>query len=279
MAVLYIRDKNGNKVAVPAIKGEKGDPYVLTEQDKKEIAGQLKPTEATGLSGEVSIESLPVGTSYAEADTTLLYLVNGEMNEYASLPVESGSCIIKTIGQVVDDGNLEMVDGAITVYVIPQKHVVTVDYDTGATETVILKKITPFYDMYGMQYTLDVVDGCNTIIDRSISSDPDYGYRHPNNVPSVGAVIDYVANHSGGGSSGMTELNCWNGDIGDISLGMHYVVDGANISYYDSNGELTNAGLSNGAVVIIGKKMDWSTATGYKRFAIVFEPDGYRYLG
>ena len=38
MAILRIRDANGNIQEVLAIKGEKGDKYVLTEEDKREIA-------------------------------------------------------------------------------------------------------------------------------------------------------------------------------------------------------------------------------------------------
>lgn len=39
MAILKIRDANGNIHEVTAIKGEKGDSYILTEADKQEIAG------------------------------------------------------------------------------------------------------------------------------------------------------------------------------------------------------------------------------------------------
>ena len=38
---LKIRDENGNIVSIPAIKGDKGDSYVLTEEDKQEIAGMV----------------------------------------------------------------------------------------------------------------------------------------------------------------------------------------------------------------------------------------------
>ena len=40
--VLRIRDANGNIQEVLALKGEKGDPYVLTEADKQEIAATVK---------------------------------------------------------------------------------------------------------------------------------------------------------------------------------------------------------------------------------------------
>lgn len=44
--VLSVRDKEGNLIAIPAIKGDKGDKgdsYTLTEADKEEIADMAKP--------------------------------------------------------------------------------------------------------------------------------------------------------------------------------------------------------------------------------------------
>jgi hypothetical protein len=38
MAILKIRDANGNVQEIPVIKGDKGDDYVLTDADKQEIA-------------------------------------------------------------------------------------------------------------------------------------------------------------------------------------------------------------------------------------------------
>lgn len=39
MAILKIRDSDGNTQEILAIKGEDGKDYVLTEADKQEIAG------------------------------------------------------------------------------------------------------------------------------------------------------------------------------------------------------------------------------------------------
>lgn len=39
MSVLKIKDQNGNWIQIPTIKGEDGQDYVLTENDKQEIAG------------------------------------------------------------------------------------------------------------------------------------------------------------------------------------------------------------------------------------------------
>ena len=44
MALLKIRDKDGNIIEVPALKGDKGDTgdsYILTDEDKNEIAGLI----------------------------------------------------------------------------------------------------------------------------------------------------------------------------------------------------------------------------------------------
>lgn len=38
MAILRVKDKNGNVIDIPAIKGEPGKDYVLTDADKQEIA-------------------------------------------------------------------------------------------------------------------------------------------------------------------------------------------------------------------------------------------------
>ena len=41
MAILKIRDENGNVQEILAIKGEDGKDYVLTDADKKEIANMI----------------------------------------------------------------------------------------------------------------------------------------------------------------------------------------------------------------------------------------------
>ena len=38
MAILRVKDNNGNIIEVPAIKGDPGKDYVLTDEDKAEIA-------------------------------------------------------------------------------------------------------------------------------------------------------------------------------------------------------------------------------------------------
>lgn len=42
MAVIRVRDKDGNIKEITTIKGDKGDSYVLTEADKQEIASMVE---------------------------------------------------------------------------------------------------------------------------------------------------------------------------------------------------------------------------------------------
>ena len=37
MAILRVKDNEGNIYDITAIKGDKGDPYILTEEDKAEL--------------------------------------------------------------------------------------------------------------------------------------------------------------------------------------------------------------------------------------------------
>jgi hypothetical protein len=46
MAILKIRDENGNVQEILVIKGEKGEDYVLTEADKQEIAAIVSGNSA-----------------------------------------------------------------------------------------------------------------------------------------------------------------------------------------------------------------------------------------
>jgi hypothetical protein len=40
-SILRVKDKNGNIIDIPAIQGEKGDPYELTDADKLEIVNAV----------------------------------------------------------------------------------------------------------------------------------------------------------------------------------------------------------------------------------------------
>ena len=44
LSILKIKDKNGNFIPIYTIKGDKGEPgndYILTEEDKEEIANKV----------------------------------------------------------------------------------------------------------------------------------------------------------------------------------------------------------------------------------------------
>ena len=173
MSVLYIRDQKGNIIPIPAIKGEKGDAYVLTVQDKKEIAEQIKAPEATGLSGEVNIESLPVGISYAEEAATLTYVNDAEMWTYGSYSIPAGAAVIKTVFRApADNGYNEMLEGCMTVYIL---------LPDGRTDRICCE-----IDMYGVHY--DVRNGYNTV------NSYNYDYDDPDTtVLTVSALESYLS--------------------------------------------------------------------------------------
>ena len=54
MAVLRVKDENGNVIDIPAIKG---DDYILTEEDKKEIADMISPDTTKTYEAVLTAES------------------------------------------------------------------------------------------------------------------------------------------------------------------------------------------------------------------------------
>lgn len=172
------------------------------------ILSELIAKLQNGIKGEINIEDLPIGVSYALENVSLSYINDGEMHTRESLSVDSGSCIIKTFGQVEYTnwvGETVVDNEAITVYIIPQEHIQR--NKSGEEITLVFKKIVPSPVSYGVQYveeevTVEGGSAVNIIRDLSGITDPNYDEHHPNEVPSVGAVINYVANYSGGGSGG-----------------------------------------------------------------------------
>lgn len=49
--ILTVKDDKGNIIEIPAIKGDKGDSYILTEVDKQEIANLVINTLPTWQGG------------------------------------------------------------------------------------------------------------------------------------------------------------------------------------------------------------------------------------
>ena len=69
MSVLKIKDQNGNWIQIPTIKGEDGQDYVLTENDKQEIASLV----------DVPVEDVQVrGTSIVTNGTANVPIANGQ---------------------------------------------------------------------------------------------------------------------------------------------------------------------------------------------------------
>lgn len=63
MAILKIRDENGNIIEIPALKG---DDYILTDEDKVEIANIVTQSEIVGdietaLDGIIAIQNELIG--------------------------------------------------------------------------------------------------------------------------------------------------------------------------------------------------------------------------
>lgn len=91
MSVLYIRDKDGNLIPVPSIKGEDGEDYILTDADKQEISGLIGGTfdptvyglPALYLTGDIS----PIAVS-KDNKVTLDYVYGDR----------SGTCTLKGQG-------------------------------------------------------------------------------------------------------------------------------------------------------------------------------------
>lgn len=69
MSVLKIKDQNGNWIQIPTIKGEDGQDYVLTENDKQEIASLV----------DAPVEDVQVrGTSIVTNGTANVPIANGQ---------------------------------------------------------------------------------------------------------------------------------------------------------------------------------------------------------
>lgn len=164
----------------------------IEQSDDYDILTKLiSEVRTTGMSGTVYIEDLPIGMSYALEDITLKYKSNAEYSQYSTLSVDSGSCIFKSEGRLRDyNDNLHY--GAITVYIIPKDHSISDGF--GNNSTWVMTKIVPYADaQYGVSYSVSEIKNELEIERNIFIDDPDYGSIHPNRVPSVSAVIDYVA--------------------------------------------------------------------------------------
>lgn len=145
--------------------------------------------EVQGITGDINIEDLPLGVSYALENVTLSYINDGEYCTRGSLSVDSGSCIIKTIGQIFDESSQKLIDGAITVHILPQ-YVYMPDAEEKTKYTVV--RLSPHkVGQYNVYYKPDYI-GKELNRVTNIPNNPEYDYEHPDDVVSPGAVRDYV---------------------------------------------------------------------------------------
>ena len=73
MYILQVRDKDGEWVNIPAIKGKDGTDYVLTDADKREIAIMI--------SAEAGVAIVPTKVSELENDAG--YITGDDLQDYA----------------------------------------------------------------------------------------------------------------------------------------------------------------------------------------------------
>ena len=70
--VLTVRDENGNIIEIPAIKGDKGEGYTLTEEDKRDIASIVAASFVSLTDLATDIPAVPTKVSAFENDAGYL---------------------------------------------------------------------------------------------------------------------------------------------------------------------------------------------------------------
>lgn len=77
MSVLKIKDQNGNWIQIPTIKGEDGQDYVLTGNDKQEIAGLVDvPVEDVQINGTSIVSNDVANIPLASTDNYGVVKIN-----------------------------------------------------------------------------------------------------------------------------------------------------------------------------------------------------------
>ena len=104
MAILKIRDSNGNIQEILAIKGDKGDSYILTEADKMEIASMVASLMASPVNEDnESHEAVIINFSIedfqfqAEEGMTWREWVNSEYNSEGACVYNEGTDTIRYV--------------------------------------------------------------------------------------------------------------------------------------------------------------------------------------
>lgn len=97
-SILRVKDKDGNIIDIPALKGEKGDSYVLTEDDKasikdavaSEIPVPTKTSELENDSGFITAEDIPASVTETQMQEYVTSAINGSLDEVEAMIDESG---------------------------------------------------------------------------------------------------------------------------------------------------------------------------------------------
>lgn len=193
--------------------------------------------EVQGVSGENYIEDLPLGLSYAADNAELKFLTNVETGEEAKLSISSGACIVKTMQKLQTDA--ESLDAA-AVYVL-YGNKVEID-DEGKETVVIMEQLVPSYDyLYcGVSYSIHKTvkgesNSAGSEIDTSnfVSKDnvvTEFDPKDPDNnnyIPSVQALVDYVAGLSFEGGQTLTAGEGIRIENGIISLAIENAEGGS----------------------------------------------------
>lgn len=87
MALLKIRDANGNVQEILAIRGKDGEDYVLTEADKQEIAALILSNGTIDLSAYALKTEIPDVSEFMTEEQVLALIqanmpVNGDEESY-----------------------------------------------------------------------------------------------------------------------------------------------------------------------------------------------------
>lgn len=110
MAILKLKDNNGNVYEVPAIVGPKGDDYILTESDKQEIATEAsklftKSSIGLGNVDNTSDANKPVSTAQREA------IIVAQSKAYSDAGTYTDKIVAEYQPKLVSGTNLKTVNG------------------------------------------------------------------------------------------------------------------------------------------------------------------------
>lgn len=107
MAILRLRDANGNYIPIPAIKGEPGKDYVLTEADKQEIADLI----GGGSSGTTSRPTAEYVYDFMNDERGCMYSTEENPNSLFVFVEEANDEETAMVGKEIKDVEFERSSG------------------------------------------------------------------------------------------------------------------------------------------------------------------------